>query len=389
MRGRLALLGPASISVAVLVAAAVAAASASAASPPARPLALWQRWSRAHAAGRTSFTALATVFMEAGPREVLINGTRYEMGMTVFASPGGGSSEPPFADVDLERTAPRAHPTAFQLHDYSLAPTSGTTFSFDRNTLATSFDLGTTIAPSQLAGTFTATSPVSKRRCTLITGGHGYLRQAGGTMGYSPFSVATPTSPFFGTLTAGPVRAGEAFDPGCRGVVVIHFLQPLIAGGPRAAHRLHPCAGRETVSTATATEEWTFDKVYGKRRTDEIAATGTDPNTQPVDADSHAIIGETPGYDLPLPTHNASGATAKVFSAGNPFMSGGAVFTSTHGPEATGGHKCVALGTTRSFTTLRYVGQLAPNANALTAAFDTGSVTLTARKATLTLRQYH
>ena len=158
MRGHLALLGRASISVAVLVAAAVAAASASAASPPARPLALWQRWSRAHAAGRTSFTALATVFMEAGPREVLINGTRYEMGMTVFASPGGGSSEPPFADVDLERTAPRAHPTAFQLHDYSFAPTSGTTFSFDRNTLATSFDLGTTIAPSQLAGTFTATT---------------------------------------------------------------------------------------------------------------------------------------------------------------------------------------------------------------------------------------
>ena len=389
MRGRLALLGRASISVAVLVAAGIAAASASAASPPARPLALWQRWIRAHAAGRPSFTALATVFMEAGPREVLINGTRYEMGMTVFASPGGGSSEPPFGDVDLERTAPRTHPTAFQLHDYSFAPTSGTTFSFDRDTLATSFDLGATIAPSQLAGTFTATSPVSKRRCTLITGGHGYLRQAAGTMGYSPFSIATPTSPFFGTLTAGPVRAGEAFDPGCRGVFVIHFLQPRLAAQARAARRLHRCAGRETVNTATATEEWTFDKVYGKHQTDEIAATGTDPNTQPVDAESHASIGETPGYDLPPPTHNATGATAKVFSAGNPFLSGGAVFTSTHGPAITGGHKCVALGTTRHFTTLRYVGQLVPNTNVLTAAFDTGSVTLTARTATLILRQYH
>lgn len=389
MRGRLAHFGRASIWAAVLLAAGVSAASASAASPPARPLALWQRWSRAHAAGRPSLTALAAVFMEAGPREVMINGTRYEMGMTVFATPGGGSSEPPFGEVDLERPAPRTHPTAFQVHAYSFAPTSGTTFSFDRDSLATSFDLGGTIAPSQFAGTFTATSPVSKRRCTLVTGGHGYVRQAAGTMSYSPFSIVTPTSPFFGTLTAGPVKAGEAFDPGCRGFVVIHFLQPLIAGGARAARHLHRCAGRETVSTASATEEWTFDKVYGKHQTDEIAATGTNPNTQPVDAESHAIIGETPGYDLPLPTHSASGATAQVFSAGNPFMSGGAVFTSTHGSAITGGHKCVALGMTRRFTTLRYVGRLVPNANVLTAAFDTGSVTLTARKATLILRQYH
>ena len=116
---------------------------------------------------------------------------------------------------------------------------------------------------------------------------------------------------------------------------------------------------------------------------------GTDPNTQPVDAESHAIIGETPGYDLHLPTHSGSGATATLFSAGNPFRSGGAVFMSAHGPEITGGHKCVALGKTQHFTTLRYVGQLVPNANVLTAAFDTGSVTLTARKTTLILRQYH
>lgn len=388
MRGRLALLGRASICAAVLVTAGVAAASASAATPAARPLALWQRWSRTHA-GWPSFTALAAVFLEAGPREVLINGTRYEMGMTVLARPGGGSSEPPFGEVDLERAAPPTHPTAFQLHDYSFMPTSGTTFSFARDTLATSFDLGATIAPSRLAGTFTATSPVSKRRCTLITGGHGYLRQASGTMSYSPFSIATPTSPFFGTLTAGPVRAGEAFDPGCRGVVLIRFLQPRLAVPARAGRRVHRCAGRETVTTATATDEWTFDKVYGRHQTDEIAATGTDPATQPVDAEAHAIIAETPGYDLPLPAHSASGATARVFSAGNQFMSGGAVFTSSHGPEITGGHKCVALGKTQHFTTLRYSGQLVPNVNPLAAAFDTGGVTLVARPATLRLRQYH
>ena len=129
--------------------------------------------------------------------------------------------------------------------------------------------------------------------------------------------------------------------------------------------------------------------MYGRHQTDEIAAAGSDPNTQPVDAESHAIIAEMPGYDLPPATHNATGARANLFSAGNPFMSGGAVFTSSHGPQITGGHKCVALGMTRHFTTLRYVGQLVPNTNALTAAFDTGSVTLVARMATLILRQYH
>jgi hypothetical protein len=152
---------------------------------------------------------------------------------------------------------------------------------------------------------------------------------------------------------------------------------------------VHRCAGRESLGTATATEAWDFEKVYGKRATTQFLGTGTDPNTQPVDSESHAIIAETPGYDLPLATHTATGATAKVFSAGDPFMSGGAVFTSTRAPAVSGGHTCVAAGTTHRFTTLRYVGQLVPNTNVLTGAFDTGSVTLTARKATLTLRQYH
>ena len=31
-------------------------------------------------------------------------------------------------------------------------------------------------------------------------------------MSYSLFSIATPTSPFFGTLTARPVKGGEAFE---------------------------------------------------------------------------------------------------------------------------------------------------------------------------------
>jgi hypothetical protein len=389
MRGRLGLLGRASIAAAVLAAAGVAATPASAASPPARPFAMWQRWSRSHAAGNPSFTFFATVIMFAGPREVVFSGKRYEMAMSAFATPGGGSGEPPFAAIDLQRSTPRTHPTAFQLHEYAFSPQSGTTFTFQRDTLATSLDLGATIAPSQLAATFTATTPIAKRRCTLITGGHGYLRQARGTMSYPAFSIATPTSPFFGTLTTGPVQAGEAFDPGCKGGIVIRLVAPHTLLAPRAARQANPCAGRESLGTSSATEAWDVEKAYGRRATTQFVGTGTDPNTQPVDSESHAIIAATPGYDLPLPTHNAHGATAKVFTAGDPFMSGGAVFTSTRAPVVTGGHKCVASGKVHRFTTLRYVGQLVPNTNALTAAFDTGSVTLVARKATLILRRYH
>ncbi len=389
MRGRLALFERASIAAAVLAASLAAATTASAASPPQRPLAMWQRWSRAHAAGNPSFTAFATVIMFAGPREVAIAGKRYEMAMTAFATPGGGSGQPPFAAIDLQRSTPRSHPSAFQLHEYAFSPQSGTTFTFQRDTMDTSLDMGATIAPSQLAATFTPASPIAKRRCTLITGGHGYLRQATGTMSYTAFSIATPTSPFFGTLTTGPVQAGEAFDPGCKGEIVIRLVAPHTLSAPRAARQAHPCAGRESLGTATATAAWDFEKVYGKQATTQFVGTGTDPNTQPVDSESHAIIAATPAYDLPLPTHNAHGATAKVFSAGDPFVSGGAVFTSTRAPVVTGGHKCVASGKTQHFTTLRYVGQLVPNPNALTAGFDTGTVALTARKATLVLRQYH
>jgi hypothetical protein len=81
----------------------------------------------------------------------------------------------------------------------------------------TSVDLGATIAPSQLAATYTPATGISKQRCTLVAGGHGFLRQSRGTMTYSAFNVVTPTSPFFGTLTTGPAQAGEAFDPGCNG----------------------------------------------------------------------------------------------------------------------------------------------------------------------------
>jgi hypothetical protein len=388
MRRRFTLVERAVIVAVVLATSLAAAATAAAASPPQRPLAMWHRWSRAHT-NAPAFNFFSTVFTFAGPREVLISGVRYEMGLTIFGTPGGGASQPPFASIDLERAVPRARPTAFQLHEYDFAPQTGTTFTFNKDTMDTSIDLGASVAPSQLDATYTPATAIAKRRCTLVTGGHGFLRESHGTMVYSPFSIVTPTSPFFGTLATGPVRTGEAFDPGCNGTVVIALVAPRVrAAVPLGGSRARPCGGRETLSTTSATEQWVFDKTFGERTTTQLVGTGTDPNTQPVVSDAHAIIAGTSVYDLPRPSHNGHGATAEVFSAGDPFMSGSATFTSTRAPLVTGGHVCKAGGMLHRFSTLRYKGRLAPNTNPLTAGFDTASVALTSRNATLVLRRY-
>ena len=388
MCSRFTLVGRASVAAVVVTAALVASATASAASPPPRALALWHRWSRAHT-NAPRFNFFSTVFAFAGPREVLISGVRYEMGLTMFGSPGGGASQPPFVSIDLQRSLPRTRPTAFQLHEYAFAPQTGTTFTFDKDTMDTSLDLGATIAPSQLAATYTPTTAISKRRCTLVTGGHGFLRESHGTMGYSPFSVVTPTSPFFGTLAAGPVRTGEAFDPGCNGAVVIPLVAPQVrAAVSLGSSRAHPCAGRESLSTTSPTEQWVFDKVFGEPATAQLVGTGTDPNTQPVVSEAHAIIAGASTFDLPRPQHNGHGATAEVFSAGDPFMAGSATFTSVRAPLVSGGHTCRAGGNVHRFSSLRYKGQIVPNTNALTANFDTTPVALTSRPATLVVRRY-
>jgi hypothetical protein len=389
MRRRFTLVERASIVAVVVATSLVAAAAASASSPPQRPLAMWHRWSRAHA-NAPAFTFLSTVFTFAGPREVRISGVRYEMGLTIFGTPGGGASQPPLASIDLQRSLPRTRPTAFQLHEYDFTPQTGATFTFDKDTMDTSVDLGASIAPSQLAATYTPATAITKRRCTLVTGGHGYLRESHGTTAYSPFSVVTPTSPFFGTLTSGPVQTGEAFDPGCNGTVIISLVSPRVrAAVPLAAgSRVHPCAGRETLGTTSATQQWVFDKVFGERASTQLVDTATDPNTQPAASEAHAIIAGTSIYDLPRPHHSAHGATAEVFSAGDPFMTGSVTFTSTSAPRATARHVCKAGGALHHFSSLRYTGLLAPNTNPLTARFDTAPVALTSRHATLVVRIY-
>jgi hypothetical protein len=365
-----------------LVAVALMAAPASGATLHARQLAQWRRWTRVHSSAVPAFTFASSLFLAAGPREVLINGTRYEMGLTAFSSPGTPSM-PPFVSLDLSRGASRGSGVrGIQLHDYSFTPQSGATFTFTRTLATATLDMGSSIAPSQLQATFTAGAPAAKTACRLVTGGHGFLRQAAGTLAYSPFSIVTPTSPFFGTLTTGPVRGQLVFDPGCSGQVM--FTPPAAGGGPGA----HPCVGRESLGAGTSTQHWQFDKAFQKPRVSQLVFTGTNPRSTAVASESHGVIAVVPGYDLPRATHSPHGATAEVFAARNPFMAGSATFTSATAPRVTGGHSCTARGKTYRFSSSRYTGQLAPNANPLTASFDTGALALTARRATLTIRRY-
>jgi hypothetical protein len=242
--------------------------------------------------------------------------------------------------------------------------------------------MGGSIAPSQLRATFTASAPPAKTACRLVSGGHRYLRRASGTPAYSPFSIVTPTSPFVGTLSTGPVHGQLVFDPSCAGEVVISSAATF--GAPR----LHRCIGRESLSVQTATQEWGFEKVFQRRLAAEFVFTGPNPASTAVASEAHAVIATVPGYDLPRAQHALRGATAVVFAAGNPFMAGSATFASTTAPRVSAGHTCTAGGKTFHFSSFRYAGELTPNTNPLTANVDTGALALSARRATLTIRRY-
>jgi hypothetical protein len=356
----------------IVVGLSLAASTASAATPRFGALARWHRWNLART-GAAPRSAFGSVILGAGPKEVLIGGIRYEMHLSAFAFSGN----PPFADIDLQRSLPLVgRPTAFQLHDYSLSPQSGATFTFARGTLATAaLDMGSSIAPDTLAATFTASGPATQTPCRLVTGGHGLLRRAAGTLAYSAFGIDTSTTPFFGTLTAGPLHGRLTSNPGCNGV-----------GAPAPNPR--QCPGRESLDAATPTTEWSFDKAYGQPLVGEGAFIGSDPDSPSVTSAAHLISAETSKYTLPRPTHSLHGATARAFTEGDPFMTGTAMFTSTRAPVITRRHSCIAAGRTRHFNTYRYAGQLAPGATPMTAEFDTAPLALTPLSATLTLHIY-
>jgi hypothetical protein len=177
------------------------------------------------------------------------------------------------------------------------------------------------------------------------------------------------------------VKAQAVYDPGCSGGVVVVFAA-------QRAPQQQPCPGRESLDAATETQEWGFDKAFGQRLVGENVFTGPNPNTPSVSTDDHGIIAQTSIYTLPRATHSPHGATAKAFTAGNPFMTGWATFTSTRAPVISRGHTCIAGGKTRHFNTYKYAGQLVPAGSPMTAVFDTAPVVMTALPATLALHLY-
>ncbi len=319
----------------------------------------------------------AAVTLVAGPREVLISGVRYEMRLLAFAFPGIPQF-PPSVVVDLARSAPPGgSPIAFQSHDYVFDPQSGATFTIARRTLATAtLDMAASIAPSMLTTTFTASGRQTTTACSLSNGGHGNRRHVSGTLAYAAFSIATPTSPFFGTLTGGPVRARLIYDPGCKGSA---------APPPSAENR--GCPGRESLEAGSQTQSWSFEKIRGRRAVSESVFTGTNPASPSVASEAHSMAAITAVSTLPRPAHSTRGATAEVFAAGNPFMTGSATFASTRAPAITH-HSCIDQGRTLRFTTRVYTGLITPNTTPLTAGFDTGPLALTQRRATLKIRRY-
>ncbi len=305
---------------------------------------------------------------------MLIGGIRYEMHLSAFAFSGN----PPFADIDLQRSLPLVgRPTAFQLHDYSLSPQSGATFTFARGTLATAaLDMGSSIAPDTLAATFTASGPATQTPAGWSPAATASVRSAAGTLAYSAFGIDTSTTAVLrhADRRAAP-RRGSPPTPAATAL-----------GAPAPNPR--PCPGRESLDAATPTTEWSFDKAYGQPLVGEDAFIGSDPDSPSVTSAAHLISAETSKYTLPRPTHSLHGATARAFTEGDPFMTGTAMFTSTRAPVITRRHSCIAAGRTRHFNTYRYAGQLAPGATPMTAEFDTAPLALTPLSATLTLHIY-
>ncbi|HEY3765320.1 MAG TPA: hypothetical protein VGL44_09200 [Gaiellales bacterium] len=299
------------------------------------------------------------------------------MRLLAFSFPGIPQF-PPSAVVDLTRSSPPGgSPTAFQSHDYLFNPQSGATFTVARKTLATAtLDMAAAIAPSMLTTTFTASGRQAMNACKLTNGSHGFRRHVSGTLSYSALGIATPTSPFFGTLTSGPVRARLGYDPGCEG-----------SAAPPPSPAVHGCPGRESLEASSQTQSWSFEKIHGRRAVGEAAFTGTNPDSPSVASEAHSMAATTAAYTLPRPAHSSHGATADVFAVGNSFMTGSATFTSTQAPAITH-HSCVDQGRTLRFTTRVYTGLITPNTTPLTAAFDTSPLALTQRRAALKIRRY-
>jgi hypothetical protein len=381
------------VGVAATALLALGAATASASTSMAPSLRLRaQALERARVLPR-GFFSLTTVSMHTAPVDVVRNGVTYRMSLSVFGDPGFGSS----VDVGLSRA--QADGRAFQAHDYSFSPQSGINFHYDRKTLETAtLDTTTAISPSQITGSFTATS-VKSKTCRLYDGRKGTKLTAKGTMTWSAFDVVTSTAPFFGTIHTQPTKATIVKDPGCEsGIIVFSSAANSVRAIPKVGAAVGGSAYRERgarpcfVNRALGAKVgpgrfFGFEKPYRFPQIFGISLrTGQVP---PDESEFHVIEAFARVTTLPKPVKVGPGRfEAAIRSQGGEFMNGSATFMSG-APVVRAGLVCQAGPRLRHFTRLTYRGTLEPAVPPLLAAFDTLPLALReGTQATYVVRDY-
>ncbi len=305
--------------------------------------------------------------LTADPVKVRIQGVTYRMTVTVTDPRGRFSA--PTVDVLLARIT--RHPFSIQEHDYTLFAGHGVLRMTGKTLLRATVDTGTDSAPSTLQMTFQATAPQTATPCTRTDGTPGVLRQRTGTLSVQAFRFVSGTKPFFATITTPPATATLTADPGCR---------------PRGFNH-NPCPGTETISTVNA-PYLIAERVYGQSKVYEIVLDVAPRNPAPGSQTLRFLNAALPQGVLPPPNASATGATARWLTTGHPYMGGSATFTSTKAPQAHRTQVCTHEGVTHRYNLRRFHGVLRPDADPLTALFDTGALTLRPRRATLDLVSY-
>ena len=308
------------------------------------------------------------VELRTDPIDVTAGPVTYSMQFRYYQQPSvpGGGRE---IAVRFTRSAP-GKPNV-QWHEYEYAPGSALTFTYNHQTLSrAALATGDSVAPSTFAMTYTAVHQHSSS-CTLTNGQPGTLVRTNGRLAVSGFKLVSGTKPVFGTVTTRPTYASLVFDPGCDQ----YF-------GPRRR-----CVGTEEVEAGSAYKFWDFSADYG----------GSVAYQELFQLSRHPLAGaefsrlmssEVASATLPSPSASATGATAEVRTTGDPFMTGGATFTSTRAPGTGRGGCLDDQGRRHAFTYRMYEGVLTPGPTALVGAFDTGSIVLGPTKGAMILRKY-
>jgi hypothetical protein len=383
--------GAVGVAVTALVALGAATASASTSMAPSLRLRA-QALERARVLPR-GFFSLTTVYMQTAPVDVVRNGVTYSMSLSVFGDPGFGST----VDVGLGRA--QVDGRAFQAHDYTFSPQSGINFRYDRKTLETAtLDTTTAISPSQITGSFTATS-VKSRTCRLYDGRMGTRLTAKGAMTWSAFDVVTPTAPFFGTIHTQPTKATIVKDPGCESDIIVFSsaansvraipkLGPAIGGSTYRERVARPCYLNRALGAKVGPGRFFgFEKPYGFP---QILGIGLRQHQVPPDESEFHVIEAFAGRTtLPKPVKVGPGRfEAAIRSEGGEFMNGSATFMAG-APTVRKGLVCRAGPRLRHFSRLTYHGTLEPALPPLLAAFDTLPLALReGTQATYVVRNY-